>query len=48
VGKAQRLEVNVYEFLRKAHEEEVRRRELEHLEKELNETDSILEKINMN
>jgi len=47
VGKARRLEVNVYEFLRKAHEE-VRRRELEHLEKELNETDSILEKINMN
>jgi len=40
--------VNVSDFLRKALEEEVWRKELEHLEKELNETDSILEKINMN
>jgi len=40
--------MNVSDFLRKALEEEVRRKELEHLEKELNETNSILEKINMN
>jgi len=48
VEKARRLGVNVSEFLRKTLEEEVRRRELEHLEKKLNELDSVLEKIDMN
>jgi len=48
VEKARRLGVNVSEFLRKTLEEEVRRRELERLEKKLNELDSVLEKINMN
>jgi len=47
VEKARRLGVNVSEFLRKTLEEEVRRRELEHLGKKLNELDSILEKIDM-
>jgi len=48
VEKARRLGVNVSEFLRKTLEEEVRRRELERLEKKLNELDSVLEKIDMN
>jgi LytS/YehU family sensor histidine kinase len=48
VEKARRLGVNVSEFLRKTLEEEVRRRELEHLEKKLNELDSVLKKIDMN
>jgi post-segregation antitoxin (ccd killing protein) len=48
VEKARRLGVNVSEFLRKTLEEEVRRRELERLEKKLNEPDSVLEKIDMN
>ena len=48
VEKARRLGVNVSEFLRKTLEEEVRRRELERLEKKLNELDSVLKKIDMN
>jgi post-segregation antitoxin (ccd killing protein) len=48
VEKARRLGVNVSEFLRKTLEEEVRRRELERLEKKLNELDSVLEKIDVN
>jgi len=48
VEKARRLGVNVSEFLRKTLEEEVRRRELEHLGKKLNELGSVLEKIDMN
>jgi len=48
VEKARRLGVNVSEFLRKTLEEEVRRRELEHLGKKLNELDSVLKKIDMN
>jgi hypothetical protein len=40
--------MNVSEFLRKALEEEVKRRELEYLEKRLNELDSVLEKIDVN
>jgi len=47
VEKARRLGVNTSEFLRKTLEEEVRRRELEHLEKKLNELDSVLKKIDM-
>jgi post-segregation antitoxin (ccd killing protein) len=48
VEKARRLGMNVSEFLRKALEEEVKRRELEYLEKRLNELDSVLEKIDVN
>jgi len=48
VEKARRLGVNISEFLRKTLEEEVKRRELEHLGKKLNELDSILKKIDMN
>jgi len=48
VEKARRLGVNISEFLRKTLEEEVKRRELEHLGKKLNELDSVLKKIDMN
>jgi len=48
VEKARRLGINVSEFLRKALEEEVKRRELEYLEERLNELDSVLEKIDVN
>jgi antitoxin CcdA len=47
VEKARELGVSISEVLRKAVEEEVRRRELERLERSLDELGGVLEKIDV-
>ncbi|RLE56504.1 MAG: hypothetical protein DRJ32_07830 [Thermoprotei archaeon] len=46
--EAERLGIKVSEVLRRALEEEVRRRKLEELRKKLDELDDVLEKIDIN
>ena len=46
--EAERLGIKISEVLRRALEEEVRRRKLEELRKKLDELDDLLEKIDIN
>ncbi len=46
--EAERLGIKISEVLRRALEEEVRRRKLEELRKKLDELDDVLEKIDIN
>ena len=46
--EAERLGIKISEVLRRALEEEVRRRKLEELRKKLDELDDMLEKIDIN